>query len=342
MKKILPVFFISAMLLTSCGTQTSDSSASVSDTAANDSSVSNERSESQDSVESETAIDTDLIPADVESDETKLGEAITYSVQDNILYLKIKTSAEFDAQNAMIAITNPGVYLTRDSEFITQCLFDERSFDEKFDKEWFDGVYTFALDERIADIASNEEWAPGTWTMMLYDGESKDVIGEWFFIAEGNGKYHFAFKDSWLKGAGEDKKVTEYDSLEDEVASWFSFSSEESADDWATLFFDGYFLEETDPEGYDKYYLMVCPEGDYATYADADAADITYCGIGDRCPYRFSFEQNGIEKGKYTMVLAKMGGNVEVQFTAEKKSSTDWKFDFENVKCPALESKYKQ
>ena len=54
----------------------------------------------------------------------------------------------------------------------------------------------------------------------------------------------------------------------------------------------------------------------------------------------FSFEQDGLENGKYTMVLAKMGGNVEIQFTAEKKSPTDWKMDFSNAKCPALESKY--
>ena len=40
------------------------------------------------------------------------------------------------------------------------------------------------------------------------------------------------------------------------------------------------------------------------------------------------------------MVLAKMGGNVEVQFTAEKKNPADWKMDFTNAKCPRLESKY--
>ena len=30
----------------------------------------------------------------------------------------------------------------------------------------------------------------------------------------------------------------------------------------------------------------------------------------------------------------------EIQFTAEKKSPTEWKMDFSNAKCPALESKY--
>ena len=57
-------------------------------------------------------------------------------------------------------------------------------------------------------------------------------------------------------------------------------------------------------------------------------------------PYRFAFEQYGIQPGKYTMVLAKMGGNVEVQFTAEKVGPKDWKMDFTNARCPKLESKY--
>ena len=43
-----------------------------------------------------------------------------------------------------------------------------------------------------------------------------------------------------------------------------------------------------------------------------------------------------LENGKYTMVLAKMGGDVEVQFTAEKKSPADWKLDFENARCTRL------
>ncbi len=335
MKKIFPFMLATALLLNACGTKPSADSSSNAETSAPVQSQETQATET-----TEVPIDNSLIPADAESDETKLGKAITYSVKDETLYFKIKTSAEFDAQNARIAIVNPGIYLTRDSELITQCLFDENCFDETHDKEWFDGVYTFALDSRIADIAADDEWAPGTWTMMLYDGESGIVLGEWFFIAEGNGKYHFAFKDSWLKGAGEDKKVQEFDSPEDEVASWFSFAPDESDDEWATVFFDGYYLESTDTEGYDSYYLMVCPEGDYATYADADAADITYCGIGNRCPYRFSFEQGNIENGKYTLALAKMGGNVEVQFTAEKKGPTEWEFDFENAKCPALESKY--
>ena len=74
------------------------------------------------------------------------------------------------------------------------------------------------------------------------------------------------------------------------------------------------------------------------------AVSCVFAGIGGleyaKCPYRFSFEQDGLENGKYTMVLAKMGGNVEIQFTAEKKSPTDWKMDFSNAKCPALENKY--
>ncbi len=279
-------------------------------------------------------------------DETRLGESITYSADGEDLYLKVKTSYEFDAHQANIDIVNPGFYLTRDSQFITQSIFDgTRPFDEEFDKEWFDGVYVFKLDNNvITGLASDEsDWAPGMWTMMLYEGESGIVIGQWFIVLEGGGKYHFEFKDSWLRGAGEDRKTEEFDSLEKEVESWFTFKVDESYDEWATFNFDGYYLEETDPQGYDKYYLKVCPEGDYTTYADADAVDLTYCGIGGnpaKCPYRFSLEQYGLEPGKYTMVLAKMGGNVEIQFTVEKKSPTDWEMDFSNVRCPGLESKY--
>ena len=286
-------------------------------------------------------------PEGAVTDETKLGESVSCYADGEYLYIKIKTSYEFDAHQANIDIVNPGFYLTRNSELITQAIYGEfRPFDENFDKEWFDGVYVFKLDNNmITGLAADEsEWAPGRWTMMLYEDESGLVIGQWFIVLEGGGKYHFEFKDSWLRGAGEDRKAEEFDSLEKEVESWFTFKADESYDEWATFNFDGYYLEETDPEGYDKYYLMVCPEGDYSTYEDADAVDLTYCGIGGfdyaKCPYRFAFEQYGLENGKYTMVLARMGGDVEVQFTAEKKSPTEWKMDFSNVKCPALESKY--
>ena len=43
-----------------------------------------------------------------------------------------------------------------------------------------------------------------------------------------------------------------------------------------------------------------------------------------------------LENGKYTMVLAKAGGNVEIQFSAEKKSPTELKMDFLNAKCTRL------
>ena len=70
---------------------------------------------------------------------------------------------------------------------------------------------------------------------------------------------------------------------------------------------------------------------------------MTYCGIDGvdyaKCPYRFAFEQYMLENGKYTIVLAKMGGDVEVQFSVEKKGPTDWEMDFSNVKCSRLESK---
>lgn len=76
--------------------------------------------------------------------------------------------------------------------------------------------------------------------------------------------------------------------------------------------------------------MMVCPEGNYTTYDEADAVDLTYCGIGERCPYRFSFEQGGIPEGTYSIVIAQMGGNVEVQFTATK-TGVQWKTDFTNA-----------
>lgn len=281
------------------------------------------------------------------TDPAKLGEAITYWVDGDYLYFKIKTSVEIDAHRYDIDIVNPGIYLTRDSEFITQSIYgNTRCFAEDFDIEYYDGYYVFWVDNNmITDLASDEsEWAPGTWSVLLYNGDTRLVLGQWLIVLEGGGKYHFEFDDSFLFGAGEDRKVKEFDSLQDEVASWFAFKADESDDDWATFTFDGYYLEQVDPQGYDHYYLMVCPEGDYTTYEDADAVDLTYCGFGGldyaKCPYRFAFEQYGLENGKYTMALARMGGNVEVQFTAEKKSPTDWKMDFSEVKCPALESKY--
>lgn len=289
------------------------------------------------------------VPQGGVTDETKLGEAVSYYTDEEYLYLKIKTSYEFNAKNVDIDIVNPGFYLSRNSEFITQSIFgDIRPFDEAFDKEWFDGVYVFKLDNNvITDLASDDsEWAPGTWTMMMYDEDTSLVIGQWLIVLEGGGKYHFEYKDSWLLGAGEDKKVEEFDSLEDEVASWFTFH--EYNDEWAEFYFDGYYLESVDPYGYDNYYLMVCPEGDYSTYEEAMDAHIgDYSGFGSRCPYVFSIYQYSIEPGKYTMVLARdgsndlgVGGNVEIQFGVEKIDATKWKFDFSNAKCPALESKY--
>ena len=231
---------------------------------------------------------------------------------------------------------NAGIYLTRDSKLITQSIYGGgRCFAEEFDKEWFDGIYTFKLDNNIiTGLASDEsEWAPGTWTMMLYDEDTGVIIGQWLIILEGGVKYHFAFSDSFLKGAGEDKKAEEFESKEKEIESWFTFKADESTDEWATFNFEGYYLEETDPQGYDKYYLMVCPEGNYATYEEAMNAHIgDYSDIKEKCPYKFSIDHSNIKNGKYTIVLAKMGGNVEVQFGAEKISAKEWKLDFTNAK----------
>ncbi len=133
----------------------------------------------------------------------------------------------------------------------------------------------------------------------------------------------------------------EFNSLGEEVESWFRYAKDECDEDWAVVYFDGYDLVQTDPQGYDKYYIMVCPVDDYDTYEDAGAVDLTY-GVYDSegRPYRFGIEHWNVEKGKYTIVFAQMGGDVEIQFDAEKISDTEWKFDFENAKCPALDSKY--
>lgn len=295
------------------------------------------------------------VPEGGVTDPTKLGEAITYWVEGDYLYFKIKTSAEIDAHRYSIDIVNPGFYLTRDSENATQSIYEKpRAFAEEFDKEYFDGYYVFRVDSNaIAGIASDDsEWAPGTWSVRLFNEDTGILLGQWLIVLEGGGKYHFEFNTfSWLYGAGEDRAVKEFDSLQDEVASWFTFKADESDDDWAVFNFNGYYLEQIDSYGYDSYYLMVCPEGDYTTYEEANAVDFTYCGFGGldyaRCPYRFAFEQYGIEPGKYTIVLARdgrndlgLGGNVEVQFTAEKKGPKDWVMDFSNVKCPALNGKY--
>ncbi len=295
-----------------------------------------------------------LAPEGAEVDETKLSEAISYWVEGDYLYFKVKTSAEIDAHRFSVDIVNPGIYLTRDSSSITQCIYGNvRAFAEEFDKEYFDGYYVFWVDSNmVAGLASDDsEWAPGTWSVLLFDEESRFVLGQWLIVLEGGGNYHFEFKNSWLLGAGQDREVKEFDSLQDEVASWFTFKADESYDDYAIFNFNGYYLEQIDPQGHDNYYLMVCPEGDYTTYEEADAVDLAYCSYDGldyaRCPYRFAFEQGGLEPGKYTFVLVRdgsndlgLGGNVEVQFTAEKKGPQDWVMDFSNAKCPALESKY--
>lgn len=273
------------------------------------------------------------VPEGAVTDETKLGESITSYVDGDYLYFKIKTSADFNANNVGIKIVNPGFYLKADSDFITQCIYDNiRCLAKEFDKEWFDGTYVYWLDNNIiTDIASDEsEWTPGTWSVLLYDGDTNFVIGEWFIVLDGGGKYHFDFKDSWLYGAGEDKPVKEFETPQEEIASWFTYSAEETYDEWATFYFDGFYLEEVDSEGYDHHYMMVCPEGNYTTYEEADAVDLTYCDIGEKCPYRFSFEQYGIAEGTYTIVIAQMGGEVEVQFTATK-TGDQWELDFTNA-----------
>ena len=341
MKNITAVLLTFTLLFTlaACGKKSSESP---SETPAVQAESVTADSDDNAKEQTEDAEGKDSAPEGAVTDETKLGEAITTWVEGDYLYLKIKTSEEIDAKRYNIDIVNPGIYLTRDSAFINQAIYGEvRCLDEEFDKEWFDGFYVFKLDNNIiTGLASDEsEWAPGTWSMLLYNGDTGFVFGQWLIVLEGGGKYHFEYSDSWLKGAGEERKAKEFGSLEDEVASWFTLNA--YSEDWSEFFFDGFYLEETDPEGYDSYYMMICPEGDYTTYEEADAADFTYSGIGEKCPYKFSMENYCVpDLGRYTFVLAKMGGNVEVQFDAEKVNASGWKMDFSGAKCPALSGKY--
>lgn len=367
MKKFIGTILVAAMLLSlgACGKKDKETKKTkktedteVTETEPEEESTTTEATTTTTAATETTTTKTEdissLVPEGAVSDETMLGEAITYWVEGDYLYFKIKTSAEIDAHRFSIDIVNPGFYLTRDSEYVTQSIYGNTwAFAEEFDKEYFDGYYVFWVDSNvIAGLASDESYAPGTWSVRLFDEDTGILLGQWLIVLEGGGKYHFEFnKFSWLYGAGEDRAVKEFDSLQDEVASWLTFKADESDDDWAVFNFNGYYLEQIDTQGYDSYYLMVCPEGDYTTYEEADAVDLTYCGFGGldyaRCPYRFAFEQYGIEPGKYTIVLARdgrnnlgLGGNVEVQFTAEKKGPKDWVMDFSSAKCPALESKY--
>ncbi len=351
MKKLLVSILVLSMItsLASCGkksensSKTDDKSSKVTEQTT-DAAASEEKTtaETKSKTPEETIVSGEA-PAGSVTDETKLGEAITYWVDGDYLYFKIKTSAEIDADRYNIDIVNPGIYLTRDSKFITQSIYENtHCFAKDFDKEYYDGEYVFRVDNNmITELASDEsKCAPGSWSVLLYDEDTSLVLGQWLIVFDGGGDYHFEYSDSFLCGAGEDREAKEFDSLQDEVASWFSFNA--YSEDWSEFFFDGFYLEENDPQGYDKYYMMICPEGDYTTYEDADAVDYTYSGIVEKCPYKFSLENYCVpDLGKYTLVLAKMGGNVEVQFDAEKTNATDWKMDFSDVKCPALEEKYK-
>ena len=147
----------------------------------------------------------------------------------------IKSAAKIDNPHILwFCICSPGIYLTRDS--LTDSAYDERCILEEHDKEWFDGVYACGLErENIDSIASSG--VPTDYSIVLYEGETGTVFGQWLMITDGAGKYHFEFKDSWLIGAGEDKKVEEFDSLQDEVASWFTFKANESYDEWAVFNF---------------------------------------------------------------------------------------------------------
>ncbi len=325
MKKLtaLLLALIMVFALAACGGKTTETSDEPSETAA--------ENQSQSAQETGAEAVTGSAPEGAVTDETKLGEAVTCKADsEGNIVISVKTSADIKAGSGWLGICPLGVYLTEEAADNADFYYEYINL--SYDKEWFNGVYTFVLND------GNIE--PGTYTMVLCDDDdSGNIIGEWIISKSKNGSIEFGFKDSWLKGAGESRNPAEFESLDKEVASWFTFR--EYDDEWAEFLFDGYYLEEVDPYGEDKYHLMICPEGDYNTYAEAMEAHVgDYSGIREKCPYLFSIDHSNIETGKYTMVLAKMGGNVEVQFGVEKVSPTEWKMDFSNAKCPALESKY--
>lgn len=334
MKKLFSSLMALTMLipLSACGKKADETSESsqTEETTAADTTAAEETTEAETTTDADTP-DLSGVPEGSVTDETKLGESITYKTDsEGYIIFSIKTSADIKMDNGWLGLCPLGIYLTEESADAVDSYYEY--VDTSYDKEWFDGAYTFKL--------NNDCIAADTYTMVLCDDDDcGNIIGEWIFKKDESGKFEVVFDDAWLIGAGEKKETKEFDSLEDEVASWFDFNA--YSEDWSEFFFDGYYLEETDPQGYDCYYMMICPEGDYSTYDDADAVDLTYAGIGEKCPYKFSLDNYCVpELGKYTIVLAKMGGDVEIQFNAEKVSATDWKMDFSDAKCPALESKY--
>lgn len=263
------------------------------------------------------------------TDPEVLSKAITCYTEGDYIYFKIKSSYELVTGKTWFTICDSGLHLTTGD--IKQTLYSERCIDEKADKDWFEGIYTCYLEKANIDgIASSDEYASKTWSVLLTDERLSLVLGKWNFVAEGGGKYHFDYTNGWLLGAGEDKKTQEYATPQDKIASWFRFGADEATDDWAIFYFSGFYLEQVDPQGYDKHYMMVCPQGNYSTYKEADEVDVSYCDFSARCPYKFSFEQGGIPDGTYTIVIAQNGGDVEVQFTATKKGN-QWTMDFSNA-----------
>ena len=337
MKKFLVMLLTAAMILSlvACGKKpAAESESSVGSSQTSTQQADNTNSESNTATEGSSI---DAADGKV-TEPTKLGEAISYQKdgEGNIVF-SIKTSAEIKRGSGWLGLCPLGVYLTEEAADDADVYYTY--FDSSYDKEWIDGLYIF----KVAD----ESIESATYTMVLCDDDDcGNVIGEWIFNKDKSGNIEIAFDDAWLKGAGEGRNPEEFDSLEEEVASWFTFN--EYNDEWAEFFFDGYYLEMIDSYGYDSYYLMVCPEGDYKTYSEAMEAHVgDYSCIVEKCPYVFSIEHSSIEPGKYTMVLARdggndlgVGGNVEISFGVEKVNDTKWKMDFSNAKCPALEGKY--
>lgn len=293
----------------------------------------NQGSESQTSQQSQTNQNNVSSTGDSTGDAKAVESALSYAYgEDDIVNIQIKTSAEIFIGSGWLGICPIGIYLTESAADDADYYYEY--FNTEYDKEWFDGIYTYSF--------HMDQIEPGTYTMVLNDNDDYgDVVGEWLFTKSEDNKVSFDFKDSWLKGAGEGRNPEDCDTISEEVSNWFSINELDS--DWVEFLFDGYYLETPVDED-NQYSLMICPVGDYASIEDAwnacEEANLEMSGIWDKCPYKFSFDHSGIDKGKYTMVFGKRHEDVEIQFEAEKKTDTDWEFDFTNVKCPALESSY--
>ncbi len=256
------------------------------------------------------------------ADDAATGKALSYKVmEDGKIAVYVKTSAELK-KTGWLGLCPVGSYPDENAA-------DEADqyyvyWDQTYDKEWCDGVYTFLLN--TAEIGA------GNYSMVLCDDDDGGkVIGTWLCTMTGTGKLSFDFRDAWLIGAGEGRNPGEFKSAAEEIAAWFAF---DWGDDRLNVYYDGPYLESAD--GALTAYL--CPEGRYASGEAADAADVTSCPAYEKCPYLFTLDPNVIKNGRWTLVLCDGKGQTAAQFDLEKKGK-DFSFDYSKAVSPLLDGK---